>query len=116
MTRSSAVAALLLLFEGCAGAPLPREGLKQPGALLFNGYANPAANCFHCHGGDGSGSWRGANLAKRVPTLTEAQIRKAIMEGKGIMPSFADKLTGAELDQLVGWLNESFPEITLPKS
>jgi mono/diheme cytochrome c family protein len=116
MTRRSTAAALLLLFAGCAGAPLPRENLHQPAALLFNGYANPAANCYHCHGGDGSGTWRGANLAKRVPKLTEAQIREAIMQGKGIMPSFADKLSGSEVDQLVGWLKETFPEITPPKS
>jgi cytochrome c551 len=116
MTRSLFVAALLIPLGACAGAPLPREGVHQPGALLLNGYANPAADCYHCHGGDGSGTWRGANLAKRVPTLTAAQIRDVILQGKGIMPSFETKLSSAEVDQLVSWLRESFPSPAPPKS
>ncbi len=105
---------LLIMIGACAGGQLPREGIRQPGALLFNGYSNPAANCYHCHDGDGSGTLRGANLAKRVPRLTDAQIKDAILHGKGIMPSFAEKLSGSEVDQLVNWLKESFPATSPP--
>ncbi len=116
MTRTCTLAiAALILLAACAGVPLPRESLQAPAALLFNGYANPAANCYHCHGGDGAGTWRGANLVRRVPKLTNDEVKDAILHGKGIMPSFADRLSGDEVDQLVGWLRESYPAPAAPK-
>jgi mono/diheme cytochrome c family protein len=103
---------------GCAGAPIERDRLHdEPGALLFNGYANPAANCYHCHGGDGSGAFlHGPNLAKGVPDMTAEQIRQLIYEGKGHMPAFKDKLSNSEIETLASWLKKTFPPETAPKS
>jgi mono/diheme cytochrome c family protein len=65
-------------------------------------------DCYKCHGGDGSGTWRGANLVKQVPKLTEEAISKAIKEGPGMMPAFKDKLTGEEIAALTAWLRGRF--------
>src|SRR5688500_14648370 len=87
----------VVIGSGCAaGTPLPRQSLDSPGALLFNGYAKPNVQCFECHGGDGTGSGRGPNLAERVPKLTDEAILHAIDDGPGFMPSFKDELTAKE--------------------
>ncbi len=99
----------LIATSGCAGAPIPRDRLQEPGALIFNGYTNPRATCYRCHGGDGTGRFlRGPDLADRVPGLTRDQIRTAIFEGKGFMPSFGDRLSSQEIDTLVSWLQQRF--------
>jgi len=129
--RSSAVTLLLLSVAGalalgaCAGAPLPplashgSTGPGEPGGArtagelgreLFNGRVRSAVNCYRCHNGDGKGTWRGPNLAKRVPGLTDAEIATTIAEGPGFMPSFRGKVSDAEVGELVAWLRERFPQ------
>jgi len=110
-----AMAAAGAFNAGCAGTPIEKDRLQDPGALLFNGYTNPAATCYHCHGGDGSGAFlHGPNLASQVPMLTPQQIREVIVKGKGHMPAFGEKLSSSEIDLLVSWLKETFPP-TAPK-
>ena len=118
MTRSTlASVAFALIGAACAGAPIARDRLTDPGALLYNGYSNPAVDCYKCHGGDGSGAFlRGPGLADRVPSLTPEQIAEVIQKGKGHMPSFSEKLTRTEIDQIVAWLKASFPPPPSPKS
>ncbi len=110
LTRGMAVLLGLGALTACAaGVQSPRAALgDNPGALLFNGYANPEVNCFHCHNGDGAGSGRGPNLTERIPRLTDDEIVKAINKGPGFMPSFKDKLNDVEKQQLVAWLRSRF--------
>jgi mono/diheme cytochrome c family protein len=100
----------MVALGGCAGTQIPRDRIQDPGELMFNGYTNPAANCYKCHGGDGTGTLRGANLAKRVPDLTVEQIETTIKEGKGFMPSFIGQLNDQEISLLANWLHTTFPK------
>ncbi len=104
-----AAASAVMVFSGCAGVPLPRESLTDPGALLFNGYTKPEVNCFHCHNGDGHGA-RGPNLTGRVPGLTDEGIKNTIVDGKGFMPGFKGKITDEDIAQITTWLRASFPK------
>jgi mono/diheme cytochrome c family protein len=101
---------LLVFAASCAGVPLPRESLDNPGALLFNGYTKDKVDCFRCHNGDGRGSGRGPSLAARVPKKSDERLGKVIREGDGPMPGFKDSLTDEEVGQLLGWLRASFPQ------
>jgi mono/diheme cytochrome c family protein len=99
----------LAMLGGCAGTQLPRDRIQDPGELMFNGYTNPAADCYKCHGGDATGTMRGPNLAGRVPKLTVEQIETTIREGKGFMPSFTGQLSPPEIALLANWLHQTFP-------
>jgi Cytochrome c, mono- and diheme variants len=102
-------ALLALTIVACAaGMQLAREKIQDPGQLLFNGYANPQVNCFHCHNGDGRGSGRGPDLAPKVAKLDDAVILTVIEKGKSFMPSFGDKTTPEERQEIVAWLRQTF--------
>jgi mono/diheme cytochrome c family protein len=109
--------ALLLaagLVGSCAGVQLPKEKLQEPGGLLFNGYTKPEINCHRCHNGDGTGTLRGPNLAKKVPTESDSQLTETIQKGKGLMPAFQEQLSPDQLAQLLGWLRARFPAVATP--
>ena len=98
-----------LCLAACAGVQLPKEQLRTPGELLFNGYTKAEVDCWHCHNGDGKGSGRGPALPSRVRKRSVDQLRETILNGDGFMPKFRAKLTDDEVTQLVTWLQEAFP-------
>ena len=98
------------LIAGCAGTQLAATPNEPPGEALFNARVHENVNCYKCHNGDGTGTMRGPNLAKRVPGLTDEQIAKAIDEGPGLMPSFKGKVTPDETAQIIAWLRQRFPK------
>ncbi len=104
----SVVAASTL--ASCAGTQLAATPTSPPGEALFNGRVHEDVNCYKCHNGDGTGTMRGPNLAKRVPGLSDSDIAKAIDEGPGFMPSFKGKVTPDETAQIIAWLRERFPK------
>jgi mono/diheme cytochrome c family protein len=99
----------VVLLAACAGTQIPRERIHDPGEMLFNGQVRADINCYECHDGDGTGTGRGPNLGKRVPSLTDTQIIAAIDDGPSIMPSFKDKLSTGEEQQILAWLRHRFP-------
>jgi len=106
-----AVAGALLLsvaLLSCAGKQTPRDQITDPGELIFNGLTVSGVDCYKCHGGDGTGTWRGANLVKSVPTMTAAAIEKTILEGPGMMPAFKGRLDSEEIASLTSWLRGRF--------
>jgi mono/diheme cytochrome c family protein len=136
VTVAGALAGAVALMAGCAGTPLPRLGplgaaaggapagdagvagstpgaptrsAAERGRELFNGWVRPEVNCFTCHNGDGAGTWRGPNLGKRVPKLTDGEIASTIAEGPGLMPSFKGKVDGDDVRDLTAWLRARFP-------
>jgi len=103
--------AVLLLIAGllsCAGKQTPRDQITDPGELVFNGLSVVDVACYKCHGGDGTGTWRGPSLVERVPKLTDPAIEKAINEGPGMMPAFKGKLDGQQMAALTAWLRGHF--------
>ncbi|HSD90866.1 MAG TPA: cytochrome c [Kofleriaceae bacterium] len=104
----SLVIATLAIGCGAAGKQIPRDRVTSPGEALFNGYTKSNVKCFECHDGTGRGTSWGPALATRVPKLTDDQIAATIRTGKGKMPSFASKLTDADIAELVTWLRGTF--------
>jgi mono/diheme cytochrome c family protein len=104
-----ACVAAVTCLASCAGKQLPAERVTSRGEALFNGRVKADVDCYRCHDGTGTGTWRGPNLGKRVPGLTDQQIGNAILEGPSLMPSFRGKVTDDDIRQIVGWLRERFP-------
>ncbi len=95
--------ALGLDINEIRGSEMPAEA--KPTAAAEAKAFDPAgyfkANCAVCHGENAEG--------KVGPALTKAgekhdEYMKAILEGKDSMPSFKDKLTEDQLEQLLKWL------------
>jgi mono/diheme cytochrome c family protein len=71
--------------------------------------AQYAQRCLNCHGATGKGDGStAAMLPVQVPDFREtverrsnAQIRKIIAEGRGMMPAFTPALTAAEINDMV---------------
>lgn len=91
------VAAVLLFLPAHAGA--------QSAQSLFN------AKCAVCHGPDGSGSAVGKRMgvvnlrSEEVQKQTDAELIHEISNGVGkTMPSYKDKLSEAQIKELVGYL------------
>jgi mono/diheme cytochrome c family protein len=101
---------LLGALISCAGTQIPKDRISDPGQMLFNGQILSGIDCYRCHNGDGTGTWRGANLAQRVPKLSDVSIAKAINEGPGMMPSFKGKIDDQQIAAITAWLRGRFPE------
>ncbi len=108
--RWATVAALVLsaVLLSCAGTQTPRDRITDPGELIYNGLVVSGVDCYKCHNADGKGTWRGANLAKGVPKMTDAAISKAINDGPGMMPAFKGKLDAEQNAALTTWLRGRF--------
>ena len=73
-----------------------------------DGAAVYKTKCSPCHGADGSGNTpMGKKVAAKalgspeVQKQTDEQLQKVIASGKGKMPAFADKLSAAQITELV---------------
>ena len=100
---------LLGAIISCAGTQTPKDRISDPGEMLFNGQAVSGIDCYRCHNGDGTGTWRGANLAQRVPKLSDQSIAMAINEGPGMMPSYKGKIDDQQIAAITAWLRGKFP-------
>ncbi|HED67142.1 MAG TPA: cytochrome c [Planctomycetes bacterium] len=88
-------------LAACSASPASRDGISDPGQLLFNGYVRGTVDCYRCHGGDASGTWKGPGLKGLSPN----KVRHAIRSGPGLMPSFDEEdLSERELEKIVTWL------------
>jgi len=105
---------LLASALGCAVMPAPRESLRAPGALLFNGYANPASNCYRCHGVDARGSGSGPDLVLASKKLRPEMMEMIIREGSGRMPAYGEKLSAAEIGAVLAWVQTQAAPVRPP--
>ena len=62
--------------------------------------------CAGCHGADGSKSMMGAKPLNgaEVQGMSDADLTAAITNGKGKMPAYKDKLSEAQIKDLVGYI------------
>jgi mono/diheme cytochrome c family protein len=100
---------VLGLVVSCAGTQIAKDRISDPGEMLFNGQTVSSIDCYKCHNGDGRGTWRGPNLAERVPKLSDQAIFVAIHEGPGMMPSYQGKIDDQQIAQITAWLRGRFP-------
>lgn len=94
-------------------APAPSASVDE----LANARTNFAKNCEGCHGPEGQGgSVKIDNKQIKVPSLhaehaikhTDAEITDFITNGHEEMPAFKDKLTPAEVTELVRFVRKTF--------
>ena len=94
-------------------APSPSPSVDE----LANARANFAKNCEGCHGPEGEGGLAKVdNKQIKVPSLraehaikhTDAEMTDYITNGHEAMPAFKDKLTPAEVTELVRFVRKTF--------
>jgi mono/diheme cytochrome c family protein len=106
-------AVLLVLFllaaavAGCHREP-PLTAQEEQGKQLYSG------RCAHCHEDndlalkkvppDLRGVFSHATLPSGAPA-TDAQVRQTVLAGKAMMPSFAGRFTGDQMDALLAYLH-----------
>jgi mono/diheme cytochrome c family protein len=102
---------LLAALVSCAGTQTPKDRVTNPGQMLFNGQTLADVTCFKCHNGDAKGTWRGPDLTKQVPKLTDQAIADAIFKGPGMMPSYQGKLDEHQVAEITAWLRGRAPAV-----
>jgi mono/diheme cytochrome c family protein len=108
LTLISLLTAALLLSAGCSQSGATASDAGKGGHELYQ------LHCQECHEG------ANLNLRKQPPKLnglfhaknlpsgeaaTDDQVRKTIIEGRGIMPAFDQKLSDKEIEDLVKYLH-----------
>jgi mono/diheme cytochrome c family protein len=98
-----AIASLLIAAAFFPALLMAEEG--NTGGATFK------AKCVLCHGSDGAGNTtlgkqlQAANLrSKDVQKKTDADLHKAVHDGNGNMPPFADQLSDDEITQVVKYV------------
>lgn len=101
MNKSFRNAAFILLAISFAGSAFA----QVPGADTFK------AKCAMCHGADGLATTPTAKNFKvasfKDPSqvkLTDAELTAATVNGKGKMPAYKDKLTDAQIKDVVSYI------------
>jgi len=80
--------------------------LALPPVAAADAAADYKAKCAGCHGADGSKSMMGAKPLNgaEVQGMSDADLNKAITDGKGKMPAYKGKLTDAQISDLVKYI------------
>lgn len=88
---------IISLAMGLAAISFNEENQESTGKEIFE------KNCAKCHGKDGTKRLLGAkNLQKSVLTATENY--EVIANGKGKMPSWKEKLSTEQINQVIEYL------------
>jgi ubiquinol-cytochrome c reductase cytochrome b subunit len=81
-----------------------RTPLELHGALVFQN-----KQCRNCHALGGEGGQRGPALDKVATRLTRDEMVRQVIQGGGNMPAYGKKLTPAEVDALVSFMQTLRP-------
>jgi mono/diheme cytochrome c family protein len=108
-SASFVVAALSVLISGCSqGGGTASANSGSHGRELYQ------LHCLDCHEGNNLNlrkqppKLNGLFHAKTLPSgapLTDVEIRKTIIEGRGIMPAFDQRLSDKEIEELIKYLH-----------
>lgn len=81
-----------------------RTALERQGALVFQG-----KQCHNCHTLDQRGGQRGPALDSVAVRLTQDQLIRQVLQGRGNMPAYGNSLNPAETTALVAFLQTLHP-------
>jgi ubiquinol-cytochrome c reductase cytochrome b subunit len=93
-----------------SGAPIPmgyvkgRTPLQLHGALIFQN-----KQCRNCHSLGGEGGERGPALDGIATLMTRDEMIRQVIQGSGNMPAYGKKLSPAEVDALVSFMQTLTP-------
>ena len=97
------IAVVLLLIVSLAGV----ASAENPGKGIFT------SKCIICHGADGTGKTQIGKTLKipdfhspEIKKLPDADLKTVITNGKNKMPPFKEKLTEAQIDQVLSYVRE----------
>ena len=97
-------------MDAWSGEPVPQEfllgrtALERQGALVFQG-----KQCHNCHTLQGKGGQRGPALDAVATRLTQDQLIRQVLQGRGNMPAYGNNLSPAETTALVAFLETLHP-------
>src|ERR1041384_15091 len=103
------------VMDAWSSAPVPpkllegRSALERQGAVVFQ-----AKQCRNCHALGGEGGQRGPALDTVATRLTEDQLIRQVLQGRGNMPAYGKNLSPAETTALVGFLKTLCPADQTP--
>jgi len=98
------------VMDAWSGAPVPPKllegstALERQGAVVFQ-----AKQCRNCHSLGGEGGQRGPALDAVATRLTEDQLIRQVLQGRGNMPAYGKNLSPAETTALVAFLKTLRP-------
>jgi ubiquinol-cytochrome c reductase cytochrome b subunit len=98
-----------------SGSPIPAQFLKgrtpleMEGALVFQN-----KQCRNCHALGGTGGERGPALDSIATRLTKPEMIRQVIQGGGNMPAYGEKLSPAEVEALVSFLETLSPKNERP--
>jgi ubiquinol-cytochrome c reductase cytochrome b subunit len=81
-----------------------RTALERQGALVFQG-----KQCHNCHALGEKGGQRGPALDSVATRLTEDQLIRQVLQGRGNMPAYGNSLNPSETTALVAFLETLHP-------
>ena len=81
-----------------------RTALERQGALVFQG-----KQCHNCHALGEKGGQRGPALDSVATRLTQDQLVRQVLQGRGNMPAYGNSLNPAETTALVAFLQTLHP-------
>jgi len=86
-----------------------RTPLQIHGALVFQN-----KQCRNCHSLGGHGGERGPALDRVATRLTRDEMTRQVIQGGGNMPAYGKKLTPAEVEALIDFMETLRPQSTPP--
>jgi mono/diheme cytochrome c family protein len=102
-----------MIVSGCRPALPPSKPLAELTPQEASGHAVFQSNCARCHYANSDDGLRGPGLQalykqKYLPSGAPAnddRVISSIEHGRGMMPSFADKLDAQQLNDLIAYLH-----------
>lgn len=94
--------ALLIGLAGSCWAAEPDSEQLERGKTLFMSEAVPACSVCHTLSDAGAAGTIGPDLDELKPNAE--QIKKTMLEGVGVMPSFADSLDEESMDAITAYI------------
>ena len=98
------------VMDAWSSMPVPprmikgRSALERSGAVVFQ-----AKQCRNCHALGGEGGLRGPALDRVATRLTDDELVRQVLQGRGNMPAYGKNLSPAETTALVAFLKTLHP-------